>query len=487
MSKTKAELKAAFDRIDSDKSGAIDIGELQDLLTAVDIPSNNVTLWKMMEQLDTNIPYGNIDFDEFYEWVQTHQASAKETEALGRTLSMPGNAEEWASRLDGLGETAGTTAVRHDVKGTHNLTEDQVLARYPLGKKLGAGKYASVHKCTDRETGDVKAMKIFYKKNRAKRKFYDVIEEANKMRRVQDHENIVKVYDLIETSERLIMLIEFVEGGQLYDEILKRKPKENGTGYFTERMAGKIIGQLTDAIWHMHKQDVLHCDLKPENVLCTHNPSTDNFDVKVADMGLSKVLERGVRQNLTYCGTPLYMAPEMLRKEQYSYPVDLWSIGCMMHELLCGDPPFTGRNMQELERNVKSYKGLNSEETAVTKRIKKQFTRYGVSELAQDLLGKYLDDDPKKRITAQDAIRHDWIAKNELLSADHMPAVQLSLTLSTEKRKFRRAVNKIVMGQKIVASIRYSREQHAKSLKKGAKKGGPGAAAEDTGCNCTTM
>jgi len=248
-------------------------------------------------------------------------------------------------------------------------------------------------------------------------------------------------------------------------------------------MAGKIVGELTDAIKYMHSQDVIHCDLKPENVLCTHNPSTDNWDIKVADMGLSKVLEHGVRQNLTYCGTPLYMAPEMLRKEQYSYPVDLWSIGCMMHELLCGEPPFTGKNMMELERNVKSFHGLFSEDTTVTKRIKKQFVRYGVSDRAQDLVAQFLDPDPRKRITAADAMMHDWIAKNEELSGEHMTAVHLNLQLATEKRKFRRAVNKIIMGQKIIRSIKFSHKRHGAAKGDGAGTGKP----DDSGCTCSVQ
>jgi serine/threonine protein kinase len=242
------------------------------------------------------------------------------------------NPEEWNERLDKAEVSdKSVAAIRHDVQGSSAMTQDELMSRYPVGKKLGAGKYASVHKCVDKQDNSVKAMKIFYKHNRSRKRFYDVIEEANKMRRVQDHPNIVKCYDLIETQERLVMLIEFVEGGQLYDEILNRKPH-----FFSERMAGKIVGELTDAIRHMHTQGVIHCDLKPENVLCTHNPSTDHFDIKVADMGLSKILEENTKQTLTYCGTPLYMAPEMLRKEQYSYPV--YAMSGQTLSLIAGRP-----------------------------------------------------------------------------------------------------------------------------------------------------
>jgi len=488
MGKSRAELKEAFDRIDKDNSGNVDIGELQELLLAVDIEPNDVTLWHMMEKLDTTIPYGQVDFDEFYEYMQVHHSG----EGLGRTPTMPANREEWNARLDEIDSVErGAVAVRHDVQGAVSMSEEQVIQRYPLGKKLGAGKYASVHKCTDTQTGEDRAMKIFYKKNRSKKKFYDVIQEANKMRRVHKHPNIVKVYDLIETKERLIMLIEFVEGGQLYDEILKRKPKEKGSGHFTERMAGKIIGEITSAIKFMHEQEVVHCDLKPENVLCTHNPSTDKFDIKVADMGLSKILEPGIKQNLTYCGTPLYMAPEMLRKEQYGCPVDTWSIGCMMHELMCGEPPFTGKNMMELERNVTNFGGLG-DESASTRRIKKQFAKYGVSKRAQELIGMYLHPNPAERITAADAMQHDWIAKNEELCGDHMGEVQLNLQLSTERRKFRRAVNKIVLSRRILNTIKHAGQKsgaaapHASSPKK-SHSHVHSKPEEEAGCNCSMM
>lgn len=493
--KTKEELKAAFDSIDKNVNGNIDIGELQELLLVLNIPCNSVTLWKMMEQLDTTIPYGQVEFNEFYEWVQTHpHLGAAEGEALGvsATPSMPG-ADEWASRLDSIEMGPEVACVRHDVQGASQLSEKEVVEKYKITKKLGAGKYASVHLCEDLQSGELKAMKIFYKKGRAKRKFYDVIEEANKMRRVHDHPKglIVKVYDLIETMERLIMLIEFVEGGQLYDEILARKPKQSAQGYFNEQMAGKIIGELTDAIGYMHARQVIHCDLKPENVLCTHNPATDHFDIKVADLGLSKVLESGVRQNLTYCGTPLYMAPEMLRKEQYSYPVDMWSIGCMMHELLCGEPPFTGRNMHELEKNVKSFHGLHSEPTKVTARIQKQFATYGVSPGAQDLIACLLHPDPSRRITASDAMAHDWIAKNDELSKDNMESVHLNLRLSVEKRKFRRTVQKIIMGQKIIRSIKYNQRSGSSGghHHSGGHHSHPAKQQnqEEAGCNCTIV
>lgn len=491
-SHTKEQLQAAFDRIDVDKNGAVDIGELQALLAAVEIPTNNVTLWNIMAELDTEMPFGQVSFEEFYNWTRaSHHANA----GMGDAPTIPGP-ENWNDRLD-LVDARGSenSCIRHDVQGSTLVSDEEVHRRYPMGKKLGEGKYASVHLCTDTETGEKKAMKVFKKKVLMMKKgpskakyFYEIIQEANKMRRVQDHPNIVKLYDLLETPQQLLVLIECVSGGQLYDGIIKRRPSKDGTGIFSERMAGKVIGQLTDAIRYMHQQGVLHCDLKPENVLCTHSPTEDGFDIKVADMGLSKVIEKGVYQKLSFCGTPLYMAPEMLRKEQYSYPVDIWSIGCMMHELLCGEPPFTGTDMGNLKRNVTTiYKGLFAGEDKQSLRIKKHWKRYGVSASAQDLIGHLLEPDPVKRITAADAMSMDWLAKNEELSPDHMPDVHLNLKNSTEKRKFVRAVMKIVASQKIARLIKHPHSMTGGKHEHSPNKSGRSSTHkdEDNGCACT--
>jgi serine/threonine protein kinase len=489
-------LKAAFDKLDTDGSGRIDIGELQNLLPAVGIDNNGVTLWKAMESLDQNIPYGQVDFDEFYQFMQSHHSGDT---SFGQAMVVPENLESWNARLEQLkGVNPGDHVVIHsDIKGTSPMTEKDFMARYPLGKKLGSGKYASVHKCQDNvgdparniPKGHPMAMKIFHKKNRTKKKFYEVIDEAIKMRKVNDHPNVVNVYDLVETQERLIMLIEFVAGGQLYDEIINRKPTESGKGHFNEQMASKIVYEMTSAIAHMHKHSVIHCDLKPENVLCTHNPSTDHFDVKVADMGLSKILEPGIKQHLTYCGTPLYMAPEMLRKHDYNFEVDLWSIGCMMHELMCGEPPFTGKSMQDLERNVKTYEGLK-EDTSVTRRIQRQFVRYGVSEEAQDLIGRFLNHNAKDRIKAVDALDHPWLRERQKLRTDHMGNVALSLEVGNDKRKFRRAVNKILLSKFVLNSIRFAGknyEHKATSPKAAPAARGDAHEQEEAGCECVTM
>jgi serine/threonine protein kinase len=196
--------------------------------------------------------------------------------------------------------------------------------------------------------------------------------------------------------------------------------------------------------------------LKPENVLCLGDPSTGEFGVKVADLGMSKVLVQGLKQSLEYCGTPLYNSPEMHRKEAYSYPTDVWSIGIMMHELLCGKPPFHGNNIKELQNDIFTYTGLVGSDMSIPAlRIKRQWQNK-VDTGAQSLIALFLVPDPSGRITAADALNHKWLAKVEELSDEPRVDIAINLQISTDKRKFKRTVNKIVLAQKIFRAVKES-------------------------------
>merc|ERR1711990_958087 len=114
--------------------------------------------------------------------------------------------------------------------------------------------------------------------------------------------------DILETRDRLLIYMEFVTGKQLYDEVLRR-------AHFSEKMAARIVYQLCSALEHCHKHGVIHCDLKPENVICTGNPTHDAvFDIKLTDFGLSKIVALDDHAKMGYCGTPLYVAPEMVSR-----------------------------------------------------------------------------------------------------------------------------------------------------------------------------
>jgi len=360
----------------------------------------------------------------------------------------------WEQRLQNLAASpekaasAQGTVICHDVHGTTITTEGDVADQYVMGKKLGAGKYASVYLCTDK-SGQKWAMKIFHKKDRSKQKIYEIIKEANMMRKVAGHPHIASIKDIIETRERVLLTMEFLAGGQLYDEVLRRK-------HFSEEMAAMIVRQLCMALSHCHQCGIIHCDLKPENVMCTADPrATDGFDIKITDFGLSKVLVPESDQVLTYCGTPLYMAPEMIKREQYGKAVDMWSVGCMAHELLCGQPPFLGRNRNELEKNVKGFRGLKRFRKAglppgpTTKHILDEWKQCNVQDPASDLIAHLLHHKADQRMSAEEALKAPWLMGGEHAQyrEGHMGAAHEKLLTTQVKRKLKRAATKIAIIQ----------------------------------------
>jgi len=388
---------------------------------------------------------------------------------------------ELARDEDAAAKAVGTV-IRHEIHGTIITTEGDVADQYIMGVKLGAGKYASVYLCTDKK--DQKwAMKIFHKKDRSKQKIYEIIKEANTMRTVAGHPNIAKIQDIIETRERVLLTMEYLSGGQLYDEVLRRK-------HFSEKMASHIIGQLVSALKHCHEKGVIHCDLKPENVMCTSDPTKDEFDIKLTDFGLSKVLVPDADQVLTYCGTPLYMAPEMIKREQYGKAVDMWSVGCMAHELLCGQPPFCGRNRNELEKNVKGFRGLKRFRKdglppgPTTQHILDEWATNKVQEAAQDLIAHLLHYKAEERITAADASQNAWLGGNAVYAEGHMAGMHEKLLTSQVRRKLKRACTKL----QIVHNWAYmtTAERDGMSLAQKIKRVNK-AHEEAQGCKCSVQ
>jgi len=381
--------------MDQDGDGFLELEELQALLVAMGVEVTYSTLWEFMNKVDQEPPYGKVSWEEFEKYWSVF--------ATGGTINSE-NLDHWEDRLMELDFSSGgaqASMIRHDLVGTEPIDENGFSKQFQLGKKLGAGKYASVHLCTDTSTREKFALKIFYKKGRSRKNFYSVIDEANKTRTIMGHPNIVQMYHIYETPDRLLIQSEFCAGGQLYDEVLRRK-------HFSERSAASVSYQLTSACAHMHAHGVAHCDLKPENVLCVNDPTSEEVIVKIADMGLAKVLSDGP-VDLSYCGTPLYMSPEMLKKEKYSFATDIWSVGCMTFELLYGDTPFTARNMPELERTVKGFRGMGTD-GAAAKRIDRLFQQMGTSKDAVDLISKMLDPSQGSRIAATAALRHVWLS-----------------------------------------------------------------------------
>jgi len=210
--------------------------------------------------------------------------------------------------------------------------------------------------------------------------------EIDIMKKLQ-HPNIIQLMEVIDSPDTLYLIIEYAGGGELFDAIVNK-------GQYSEADAGKIIKQILEAIQYVHDHGIAHRDLKPENLLLSAEAKEDC--IKIADFGLSK--DFGQEQLQTSCGTPDYVAPEVLLGEPYDMSVDIWSIGVICYVLLCGFPPFYGETQKELFENIMSGTfDFPSPEWD------------SVSDGAKTFIKKILVVDASKRYTAEQALNDPWL------------------------------------------------------------------------------
>lgn len=272
--------------------------------------------------------------------------------------------------------------------GTGAISTEKLEDKYDLGKEIGRGGFSIVKKGKNKTTGEDVAVKCINKKTLKKEELQLLSREINIMKKLQ-HKNIVQLYDIYETANDLFLVLEFIPGGELFDQIVER-------GSYSEHDAAALVRQILEGIDYMHKHGVVHRDLKPENLLCSNTSAATASSIKIADFGLSKDLETGNLQ--TSCGTPSYVAPEVLMGGQYDSEVDIWSIGVITYVLLCGFTPFYGDNQRQLfERILHAQFDFPSPEWD------------DITPAAKDFVKKMLVVNPAQRLTASQALAHQWI------------------------------------------------------------------------------
>jgi len=248
------------------------------------------------------------------------------------------------------------------------------------------GYFAVVKTATEKATNRKVAVKFVNKK--LVEKAENLKTETSLLQRI-NHKNIVKLIDICDTKDTLFIVMELMEGGELYEEIVKRKS-------FTEKDASYIMFQLFSALEYLHEKEIVHRDLKLENLLLT-KPGA--LDIKLADFGLSKVYNGEAMQ--TACGTPYYVAPEILTGDGYNKKIDTWAAGVLLYVLLSGRLPFSG------ETDVDLFKAIIETELVWKK---PQFDT--VSNEAKDLIEKLISKDPDSRFDPTQALKHPFVANN---------------------------------------------------------------------------
>ncbi|KAL7545871.1 hypothetical protein ACHAWF_010875 [Thalassiosira exigua] len=277
------------------------------------------------------------------------------------------------------------------------MTDAGLEGKYALSSKvLGTGHYGSVRECVDRRTGVKYAVKTMSKKDK-KIKSAAIAREIELLECL-DHHGVIRLVDLYEDDDAFHLVTDLCEGGELFDAIVsKASDKESRDPCFSEDDAARILRQVLEAVAYMHRRGVVHRDIKPENIL--FSSTSDDSPVKIVDFGLARPYRDGREPPMsTIVGTPYYIAPEVLRKK-YGPSCDLWSVGVVAYILLCGYPPFNGRTNEQTHRAVsRGMYRFPSEEWSY------------VSDEAMDFVRRLLQMDPRRRMTAEEALRHPWVA-----------------------------------------------------------------------------
>ncbi|XP_045545232.1 serine/threonine-protein kinase 33-like isoform X2 [Salmo salar] len=291
--------------------------------------------------------------------------------------------------------TARVSSAARKVPHTRMEDEADLQQIYSFGRKLGQGSFGVVCEATHNETRKKWAIKKVNKEKAGSSGVKLLEREVSILKRV-NHAHIIHLEEVFETQKRMYLVTELCEGGEL-KELLQKNTR------FTEEETRHIIYSLAEAIVYLHKKDIVHRDLKLENILVKsyhHGVDNDMINIKVTDFGLS-VKKGGVgSENMlkATCGTPIYMAPEVINAHEYSQQCDVWSIGVIMYMLLCGEPPFIATSEERLFDMIK--KGELHFDGPVWDSI---------SDAAKKVLSCLLKVDPAHRITANELLDNPWI------------------------------------------------------------------------------
>ncbi|XP_015119369.1 calcium/calmodulin-dependent protein kinase type II alpha chain isoform X3 [Diachasma alloeum] len=291
---------------------------------------------------------------------------------------------------------------------------------YDLKEELGKGAFSVVRRCVQKSTGLEFAAKVINTKKLSQRDFQKLEREARICRKLQ-HPNIVRLHESIQEENCHYLVFDLVTGGELFEDIVARE-------FYSEADASHCIQQILESVHHCHHNGIVHRDLKPENLLLASKAK--GAAVKLADFGLAIELQGDAQAWYGFAGTPGYLSPEVLKKEPYGKPVDIWACGVILYILLVGYPPFWDEDQHRLYSQIKAgaYDYPSPEWDTVTPE-------------ARNLINQMLTVNPSRRITASEALRHPWICQRErVASVVHRQETVDCLKKFNARRKLKGAI-----------------------------------------------
>ncbi|MBN3272646.1 DAPK3 kinase, partial [Polyodon spathula] len=263
---------------------------------------------------------------------------------------------------------------------------------YHFSAPVHSGQFAIVRKCSERSTGNEYAGKFIKKRRLSSSRRgvsrEEIEREVNILREIQ-HPNIITLHDIFENKTDVILILELVSGGELFDFLAEKES-------LTEEEATQFLKQILDGVQYLHSKSIAHFDLKPENIMLL-DKNVPSPRIKLIDFGLAHQITAG-NEFKNIFGTPEFVAPEIVNYEPLGLEADMWSIGVITYILLSGASPFLGETKQETLTNISAVNYDFDEEYFVH-----------TSELAKDFIRRLLVKDPKKRMTIEDSLQHPWI------------------------------------------------------------------------------
>jgi aurora kinase len=257
------------------------------------------------------------------------------------------------------------------------------LNDFEVGKPLGRGKFGSVYLAREKASKYIVAIKVLHKSQLSKA---GVEHQLRREIEIQSHlrnRNILRLYGYFYDAKRIYLILEYSPGGELYKRLTSK-------GRFSEKASARYIHDMALALDYCHGKHVIHRDIKPENLLLGAHG-----EIKIADFGWS--VHAPTSRRTTLCGTLDYLPPEMVEGREHDEKVDVWSLGVLLYEFLCGNPPF------EAEGHSATYRRIS--------RVDLQFPDY-LSSDAQDLIRRLLVKEPSRRLALKDIPKHPWVVRN---------------------------------------------------------------------------
>ncbi|XP_045455468.1 serine/threonine-protein kinase GA29083 [Melitaea cinxia] len=374
----------------------LDTGCVRKVFTQTGTPVT--ALHQFFEEEDVFFAYGSErvnqeDFElEFEESKAVLQCRKSKCNAISRNIRSgpkprmpvrPGGAGAAAAAAEGAGAAGDGDAP------LAGLLPQPLRLKYSVGKIIGDGNFAVVRICKDKTNGKEYALKVI-DKAKCKGKEHYVEAEVRVMRKLC-HPRIVSLIEDQDSPEWLFLVMELVSGGDLFDSIA-------AASKFSEPQARLLIGHLTSAIAYLHSLSIVHRDIKPENLLVEVGPDGSIRGLKLADFGLAVEVWRPLH---AVCGTPTYVAPEILLETGYGLKIDVWAAGVILYILLCGFPPFSSADGDQ-EKLFDAILSARLEFPAP------HWER--VSAGAIDLVANMLRPQPELRFAAEDVLDHDWMS-----------------------------------------------------------------------------